>query len=148
MASMRCSIRGLIFFALLDVACVEFGMGAPLLCIVLGCAVGWWVARRLKPADVPVGRLIRRILAVSAATSLFTLLMMLAIWGPCLAKLWESDAELANFGMPMLLFEPRPSFIAWLALMVVISPFLQFLMTLLGSCVTLAWRSNETHAHA
>lgn len=76
-------IKGLILFALLDVACVGLGMGVPLLCIGL-----------------------------------------------------------------MLLFEPRPSFIAWLALMVVISPFLQFLMALLGSCVTLAWRSNETHAHA
>ena len=141
-------IKGLILFALLDVACVGLGMGVPLLCIGLGFLVGWRVARKPGSSDMAAPQMLRRFLLTGAVTSAFTLLMMLAIWGPCVLMLREPDAELANFGMPMLLFEPRPSFIAWLALMVVISPFLQFLMTLLGSCVTLAWRSNETHAHA
>ncbi|MCX5768979.1 MAG: hypothetical protein NTZ09_01705 [Candidatus Hydrogenedentes bacterium] len=148
MNSVICSVRGLVLFALLDAACAGLGMGVPLLCIGLGLLVGWRAARRLEPAGSAMPQMLRRLLVTGALTSAFTFLMMLVIWGPCLAKLWENDAELANFGMPMLLFEPRPSFIAWLALMVLISPFLQFLMTLFGSCVTLAWRSDETHALA
>jgi len=139
---------GLIVFVLLDVICVGLGMGVPLLCIGLGFLVGWRVARKLDVAGLAAPQMLRRLLLAGAVTSAFTLVVMLVIWGPCVLMLREPDSALANFGMPMLLFEPRPSFIAWLALMVVISPFLQFLMTLLGSCVTLAWRSNETHAHA
>ena len=41
--------------------------------------------------------------------------------------------------MPLILYEPLASFIAWLVLMIVISPFLQFLMTLFGSHLTLLW---------
>jgi hypothetical protein len=33
----------------------------------------------------------------------------------------------------MILYTPRASFIGWIILMVLISPFLQFLMTLFGS---------------
>jgi hypothetical protein len=148
MASLNRTAKSVILFVLLDVACVGLGMGVPLFCIGLGFLVGWRVARKLDVVGLAMPQILRRLMLAGAATSAFTLLMMLVIWGPCVVKLWETDAELANFGVPMLLFEPRASFIAWLALMVVISPFLQFLMTLLGSCVTLAWQSNETRAHA
>ena len=146
MESINLTKKSLTIFLLVDVACAGFGMGVPLLCIALGVLVGWRVARRLELPVVP--QAFRRILLMSAGTSVFTLLMMLVIWGPCLAKLSEPDSALASFGMAMLLFGPRASFIAWLALMIIICPFLQFLMTLLGSCVTLAWLPNQTRAHA
>jgi len=41
------------------------------------------------------------------------------------------------------LYEPAASFIGWLVLMIVISPFLQLLMTLFGSHLALLWWSRN-----
>ena len=58
---------------------------------------------------------------------------MAIIWLPTLEWLFDSTRDLSNFGIPMILYSPRASFIGWIILMVLISPFLQFLMTLFGS---------------
>ncbi len=49
----------------------------------------------------------------------------------------DPAADLANFGIPPILYEPRASFIGWLVLMIAISPVLQLLMSLLGSHLAL-----------
>ncbi len=49
----------------------------------------------------------------------------------------DPAADLANFGIPPILYEPRASFIGWLVLMIAISPVLQLLTTLLGSHLAL-----------
>jgi len=79
---------------------------------------------------------------------------MALLWGHFVTMLFDPAANLANFGMPMILFEPQASFIGWLALMIVISPFLQFLMTLFGAHLTLLWWlsrgggvSESAHGH-
>jgi len=41
--------------------------------------------------------------------------------------------DAVQFGIPMILYEPKVSFIGWLALMIVISPVLQWLMMLAGA---------------
>jgi hypothetical protein len=51
--------------------------------------------------------------------------------------LFDPSVNLADFGMPLILFEPRASFIGWLGLMIVVSPALQFLLTILGAHVAL-----------
>jgi hypothetical protein len=61
------------------------------------------------------------------------LVIMAIIWLPALKWLFDSTGDLSNFGIPMILYSPRASFIGWIILMVLISPFLQFLMTLFGS---------------
>jgi hypothetical protein len=53
---------------------------------------------------------------------------------------FDPVADLANFGIPLILYDPTASFIGWLALMIVISPFLQFLMALFGAHLTLLRR--------
>jgi hypothetical protein len=62
---------------------------------------------------------------------------MAVLWGPVTTMLFDPAADLANFGIPMILYEPLPSFIAWLVLMIFISPFLQLLTTLFASYLTL-----------
>ena len=54
--------------------------------------------------------------------------------------LFDPAADLANFGIPLILYEPTASFIGWLVLMIVISPFLQFLMMLFGAQLMLLRR--------
>lgn len=39
----------------------------------------------------------------------------------------------------MILYEPQISFIGWLGLMIVVSPFLQLLLTVFGAYLTVLW---------
>ena len=62
--------------------------------------------------------------------------------------LFDPRADLANFGIPLILFDPQASFIGWLVLMIAISPFLQLLATLFGSHLTLlAWLQSDVDRH-
>ena len=127
----------LVLYALLDLFCAALGMGVPVLCIALGLPTGWRIARVLRLADRPVAEALARVLVWAALTSGFTLVMMAVLWGRSLPLLFDRTFDLANFGMPLILFEPRPSFIAWIGLMVVVSPALQFLVTVFGAHVAL-----------
>lgn len=131
------------FYILLDGLATGGGMGVPFFNILYGFPVGWYLARRLgKDAEFD-RRLMRQVLKWSALSSCVTVLFMLVVWAPSASMLFDPTADLANFGIPMILFEPRASFIGWLALMVLISPFLQFLMTLFGAYLTLAIKPKE-----
>jgi hypothetical protein len=72
-------------------------------------------------------------------TSGFTFLLMLLIWGPFSRMLLDPAADIAHFGIPMILYEPLASFIGWLVLMVFLSPFLQALASAFATSVRLAW---------
>lgn len=83
------------------------------------------------------------ILQGAALTSAFTFVGMAVIWGRCIAMLFDPTADLANFGIPLILYEPAASFIGWVVLMIAISPFLQFLMTLFGAHLAWLWRLSR-----
>jgi hypothetical protein len=128
---------GWALYVVLDALCAGLGMGVPIFNIVFGLPVGWAIARRLEAREQDVLRLLRRAMRYAALTSGFTLLVMAILWGRTVPLLFVPGADLANFGHPMFLFEPRASFIGWLVLMILVSPFLQFLMSVLGAVVTL-----------
>lgn len=128
-----------IIFALLDIFCVGFGMGVPLACILFGLPVGWYCARRVLIRTSPVGQMLGEILKCAVITSVFTGILMCLIWGPSTKMLFDPQADLANYGIPLILYEPTASFIGWMVLMILLSPFFQFLMTLFGSHLTLLW---------
>ncbi|MCB2214246.1 hypothetical protein KQH50_02505 [bacterium] len=113
------------------------GMGVPFFNILLGLPVGWWLVQRLDVPGVGVRTLMGKLLGWAAATAGVSVLAMLVIWMQAILMLFDPAADLANFGIPLILFEPKASFIGWLVLMIVISPFLQMLMTLLGAQLTL-----------
>ena len=50
---------------------------------------------------------------------------------------FDSGYDFENFGVPLILYEPRASFVGWLVLMILVSPFLQLLTTVFASYVTL-----------
>jgi hypothetical protein len=122
-----------------DIVAVAMGMGVPIFCIVLGLPVGWWVGSRLAAQPPSWKSLLDRVLLWAAATSAVTCLFMAILWGPCILKLRLPESELADFGIPMILYRPRASLIGWLVLMIVVSPFLQFLVTLFGAHLGLRW---------
>jgi len=123
-------------FILLDLFSIGLGMGVPFFVILLGLPVGWWLARRLGEQTQPLSALLGSLLKYAALTAGFSVLVLAIIWVPTLKWLFDPSLDVANFGAPMILFEPVASFIGWQVLMVIISPFLQFLMTLFGAVVT------------
>ena len=125
-------------YLVLDVVCTGLGMGVPLFCILLGFPFGLYLTGRVLLAVPGTRTALRRVLLLSGAASVLTFLLMLGIWGGTqLPMLLNPAADLAHFGIPLILYDARTSFIGWFVLMVFISPFLQLLMALLGSYVTL-----------
>jgi len=129
----------LLLFIFLDLLAIGAGMGVPIFAILFGFLVGWFVPSVLAGTAAGIRQLLGRCLLTALLTSAFTFLLMLLIWGPATRMLFDPAADLANFGIPMILYEPAASFIGWIVLMVFISPFLQVLATTFASSVRLAW---------
>ena len=119
----------LAIFGLVDIVCMGLGMGVPIFCILLGLPVGWYIARRITLRPFDARPTLSKMLLGAALTSAFTFVGMALLWGRFAVMLFDPSANLANFGIPLILYEPLASFIGWLVLMIVISPFLQFLMS-------------------
>jgi len=72
---------------------------------------------------------------------------MTVICGTCISLLFDPITDLANFGIPLILYDPKASFIGWLILMIAVSPFLQLLTTLFGSHLTLLnWLQSDVNS--
>jgi hypothetical protein len=130
-------------FVLLDIICIGMGMGVPIFCILFGFLVGWLAVKYITATITSIPQVFRRVLWYATLTASVTLLGMVVIWGPTISFLFDPARDLANTGVPMILYEPLPSFIGWLVLMIVISPFLQLLTTLFGAYLTLLGWINE-----
>jgi hypothetical protein len=131
--------RAFLFYLVFEILAIGMGMGVPIFCILLGFVVGWYSAGSLATQIENVTRLLKRLLQYALITAGVTFLGMGVIWGQSIRLLFDPNADLVNFGMPLILYEPKASFIGWLVLMIGISPFLQLLMTLLGAHQTLLY---------
>ncbi|MCI0514845.1 hypothetical protein L0128_16645 [candidate division KSB1 bacterium] len=131
--------RAFLYYLLLDILALGMGMGVPIFCILLGCVVGWYSAGSLATQHENVAKLLKKVLHYARITTGVTFLGMILIWGRSIRLLFDPHADLANFGMPLILYEPKASFIGWLVLMIGISPFLQLIMTIFGAYLTLMY---------
>ena len=132
-----------VIYIILDTLLVGIGMGVPFFCILLGFPAGWYIAKRLTLSKRLANEVLNRILKYAIFTSCVTFAWMLVIWGPISTMLLNNDADFANFGIPMILYDPKISFIGWIILMVFISPFLQLIITIFASHVTLQKLSKK-----
>jgi hypothetical protein len=136
----------LALFILFDLLCVGMGMGVPIFCILFGFAVGWYIAKRISVPDPTIRDTLRLILKYAIVTSLITFVMMGVIWGRMIILLFDPASDLENFGVPMILYEPKASFFGWMVLMIFISPFLQLLTTIFASYLTLQRRFRNDNS--
>lgn len=137
-----------IMYLLIDVICVGAGMGVPIFCIVLGYPLGWYITKRISRSTEHSQVMYFKILRISLLASAFTFLLMIGIWGRMVTMLFNPASDFRNFGHPFILYDPKASFIGWLILMIFISPFLQLLMTIFASFITLIYTEKEvTTAH-
>ncbi|MGZ7107805.1 MAG: hypothetical protein ACXVHW_02445 [Methanobacterium sp.] len=131
-----------IAYILLDTIFVGLGMGVPFFCILFGFPVGWYLSKRLTLSKRSSNQILSKILKYGLFTGMVTFILMIIIWIPFSSMLLDPNANFRNFGIPMILYDPRMSFIGWMILMVIISPFLQLLTTIFASNVTL-WRISK-----
>jgi len=129
-------------YIILDLFFVGVGMGIPFFCILFGFPVGWYLAKRLTIDEQNLEDNLCTILKYSLYTSALTFILMLIIWGPISTMLLNPYADFINLGIPLILYDPKISFIGWILLMIFISPFLQLIITIFASNVTL-WRSSK-----
>jgi len=118
--------------ALTGVITVGIGMGVPIFAILLGFPAGWWVART---------RGLRAGLVWGASLAALTFAMMAVIWGPKFALLGDPAFDAAAWGIPLVLYTSRASFWGWQALMIVISPVLQFMACATAAALVAARRT-------
>ncbi len=133
-----------IIYIILDLFCVGIGMGVPFFNILFGSIVGWYIMSRYVKSVQEINKIMREIFYWSVMTSLFTFIVMAFIWGPTLRFLFDTKANLVNFGIPQILYTPKASFIGWWVLMIFISPFLQLLTTISGAFFTLLFKFRHT----
>jgi hypothetical protein len=123
-------------YVAIDVLCVGLGMGVPVFCIALGFPTGWVSARRALRArdsyssDVITSQILRFAFRDSAVAAGITLAAMLVVWLPFGFVYFEPAVDLSEVGIPMILYTPRASFVAWEILMIIVAPVLQFLVSL------------------
>jgi uncharacterized protein YacL len=133
-------IKYIILFVILDIVFVGMGMGIPIVPIILGGVIGWFIPKIIMNEKEELPKLLKWSLYSSIIMSIITMIMMIMIWGPIAMMLFDKNADIENFGIPLILFEPTASFIGWIILMIIISPILQMLTTLFGSVVRIAWK--------
>lgn len=135
-----------ILFVIVDIISIGMGMGVPIFCILFGFFIGWFSVKLITTSNTDVPKIFSKVLKYAIVTSGFTLIAMLVLWAPFAANLFDPTKDLANTGIPMILFEPLASFIGWIVLMVIISPFLQLLTTLFSAYLTLLdWMTKAAH---
>lgn len=135
-----------VLFFFLELFSIAMGMGVPFFTILLGFVVGWFIPKTLSASSQLSPRYLGSLLRRALLTSAITMLIMAVIWLPTLQWLFDSTRDISNFGIPMILYTPRASFVGWIILMVLISPFLQFLMTLFGSVLWIVVRPARLRA--
>jgi len=136
----RISVILYIFF---DVVCLGAGMGVPVFCILLGFPLGWYITKRISMSTGQLHLKYYKILKLSLLASMITFVLLLFVWGKAVTMIFDPLSNFENFGHPFILYDPKISFIGWLILMIIISPFLQLLTTIFASFVTLI-RNGKT----
>ena len=127
----------IILYILSDIICAGAGMGVPIFCILLGFPLGWYITKRVTASTEQLYRKYYKIFKFSLFATIFTFIVMLIVWGGAILINIDSSSDIQNFGHPYILYDPETSFIGWLILMIIISPFLQLLTTIFGAFITL-----------
>ena len=126
----------IILYILIDMICVGAGMGVPIFCILLGFPLGWYITQRITASTEQLYQKYYKIFKFSLFAAIFTIIVMLIVWGSAILIHIHSSSDIQNFGHPYILYDPITSFIGWLILMIIISPFLQLLTAIFVAFIT------------
>ena len=126
-----------LIYIIVDILCTGAGMGVPIFCILLGFWTGWCIIKIILSQTHDLNEIFKKSFKYGIATTFITFLLMLIIWGGAIIVFFYHNNDFKNFGNPLILYDPKLSFIGWLVLMIIISPLLQLLTTVFSFYVTL-----------
>jgi hypothetical protein len=132
-----------LLYIIVDILCTGAGMGVPVFCILLGFLTGWGIIKIIMLRTNDLNEIFKKSFKYGIATTFITFLLMLIIWGVAIIVFFNHNYDLKNFGHPLILYDPKLSFIGWLVLMIFISPFLQLLTTVFSFYVTLMMKKKD-----
>jgi hypothetical protein len=135
--------RVALLYAAIDGVCIGMGMGVPIFNIALGFPLGVYLAARVASGQECSPAILRAVLRLATGAALITMVFLIIIWAPWTRILFDPHSDLTQTGIPMLLYDPRASFVGWQVLMMAVSPFLQLLTTVLAAVVVLATPSKR-----
>ena len=118
---------------------VGTGMGVPIFCILMAVPYGFLVVGKILKKESRTNRhhhFYSGILKASSILALSTFIFMLIIWIPWVVKSLAPGFDYNNTGMPLILYTLKASFWGWIALMIVISPLLQFMTSVSAGVAT------------
>lgn len=130
----------LIIYIVLDIIATGAGMGVPIFCILLGFPTGWYLVRKFFATQAELKETLKKVLTGSLIISGITFIFMAILWGRMVPMFFNPEFDYVNFGIPVILYDPKASFIGWLVLMIFISPFLQLLASVFAAFLTIARR--------
>jgi len=133
----------IIIYVIFDFLCVGAGMGVPIFCILLGFLSGYVIIRKLLLRSNNFNEILKKSFKYGIITSFITFISMLLIWGIAIINFFNQNYDYKNFGNPLILYDPKVSFIGWIVLMILISPFLQLLTTIFSFYITLIIVKNK-----
>jgi hypothetical protein len=119
------------------------GMGVPILNILLGFPLGWYITRQISLAEKDYSHKLKTILNYAVLAAALTFVFMTVLWGQTIPLLFDPGTDFENFGHPFILFDPQLSFIGWLVLMILISPFLRLLTTIFAAFIALTYQRKQ-----
>ena len=126
-----------LLFIVIDILCTGAGMGVPIFCIIFGFLTGWGIIKIILLRTNDLNEIFRKSIKYGIVTTLVTFVLMLIIWGVAIIVFFNNGYDFKNFGHPLILYDPKLSFIGWLTLMIVISPLLQLLTTVFSFYISL-----------
>lgn len=132
-------------YIVVDIICEGAGMGVPIFCIFLGFPLGWYIVERISVSTEHSHLMYYKIFRLSLFAFLFTFLLMPVIGGRTIPMLFDPKSDFQNFGYPIILYDPKISFIGWSILMIFLSPFLQLLTTIFAAFIILM-KSGEKNS--
>ena len=116
------------------------GMGVPILNILFGFPIGWYLVRKVSPTEKDDAHKLKTILKYAFLAATLTFVFMAVLWGATIPLLFDPGYNFENFGHPFILFDPKLSFIGWMVLMILISPFLRLLTTVFAAFISLIYQ--------
>lgn len=128
-----------LLYIICDILCVGVGMGVPVFCILFGFLSGWAIIKIIISQTSDLEKILEKSIKYGIVTILVTFLFMLIVWGGAIIVFLHNNYDFKNFGNPLILYDPKLSFIGWLVLMIVISPLLQLLTTVFSFYMTMIY---------
>lgn len=122
-------------YVLLSIIMVYLGIGTPFINVLSGFIIGAYLP---AAGEKSVDSRLRTSIKLAGYAILVTWLIMFANWTPALINALDPNFDYVHAGLPKFFSDPKLSYIAWLFLVIMVAPALQFVALIFSAAIRLA----------